>query len=505
MDFTQHPRPPAAKGSAAQTQVLPMIATPDAPVLEFERILIATRPGNRSRARLRRLSDVLAVVVALFLCVIPLPFGANTAPAWLLATGFLAGLTVLYGAAVLWLDPGRPLQIGQHAGVITVALILLGFAWVQTLPLPHGLALQLPQVFPAPLTSDSISLAPGASQLGVVRMLSYLLLFCLMTELAANPQRALTLLRLIFAGIVAHANWALVALHSLGDVHMFAPKTAYQGYATGAFVNRNSLANYLAMGLVTGLALTVIDPSGQSGKARLGPWLHHRAAEAIGTLLITATLLSTGSRLGLMAAIFGAFTLLLLMRKMRRQGAVARVARAARRGRGWILLATALLLLGLATRFDATLDRLAFAHVDLDQRRALYTQTLLMIWERPWLGYGLDSFSIVFEAFHAPGLRSDRSWQAPHNTVLTHWAEMGVLLGYLPLVIWGLAVTSLWQRRRGAQTPLVVLVALAVIALQSLHAMGDFALEIPANTYVTTALIALGLAAHRPKTGDRDV
>lgn len=503
MDFTQNPRAPAAKGSAAQTHVLPMIgATPDATVLEFERIVIATRPDTRSRARLRRISDVLAVVLALFLCVIPLPFGANTAPAWLLATGFLAGLTVLYGAAVLWLDPGRPLQIGQHTGVITVALILLGFAWVQTLPLPHGLALQLPQVFPAPLTSDSISLAPDASQLGVVRMLSYLLLFCLMTELAANPQRALTLLRLIFAGIVAHAIWALVALHSLGDVHMFAPKTAYQGYATGAFVNRNSLANYLAMGLVIGLALTVIDPRGQSGKARLGPWLHHRAAEAIGTLMITAALLSTGSRLGLVAAIFGGVTLLLLMRKTRRQGAVARVAR---RGRGWILLATALLLLGLATRFDATLDRLAFAHVDLDQRRALYTQTLLMIWERPWLGYGLDSFSIVFEAFHAPGLRSDRSWHAPHNTVLTHWAEMGVLLGCLPLVIWGLAATSLWQRRRGAQTPLVVLVALAVIALQSLHAMGDFALEIPANTYVATALIALGLAAHRSKTGDRDV
>jgi len=53
-----------------------------------------------------------------------------------------------------------------------------------------------------------------------------------------------------------HALLAMVFLILLGDCGILGGMTAYLGAATGSFINKNSFATFLGMGLIIGLART---------------------------------------------------------------------------------------------------------------------------------------------------------------------------------------------------------------------------------------------------------
>lgn len=82
-----------------------------------------------------------------------------------------------------------------------------------------------------------------------------------------------------------------------------------------------------------------------------------------------------------------------------------------------------------------------------DAREFIYKNTLLMILEKPLLGYGYGSFEAAHLSFMAKsyhdGLSSKAGWYGlkhPHNILLYTWAEGGILpvLGILLLVGYGL-------------------------------------------------------------------
>jgi O-antigen ligase len=144
---------------------------------------------------------------------------------------------------------------------------------------------------------------------------------------------------------------------------------------------------------------------------------------------------------------------------------------------------------------DGLLDRLASVDDASETRTTLYSQILALISQRPWTGFGGGSFEIVFPLVHASPVSPDLVWDKAHNTYLALWVEMGVVFGSLPPAILLLTTLHLLRsliQRVGSWRSQAT--ALGAITVAGVHSLVDFSLEIEANAFVLTSLVALGLA-----------
>ena len=425
--------------------------------------------------------DRLAAAGATLVCLLaPLPHGSNTPAAWLLWSCILGAVGLACGfsrrTACLRRDQRMLLALG---------LGLAGFALFQAAPLPGwrgGIPFDLPG---GQITLTHLSLAPGASFLAALRLTGYVLFFALMSRAARHRRRAKTIGWVLFAAAVGQALLAIAMLRLLGDIDPFGQKSAYLGSATGTYVNRNSLAAFLGMGLVLGLALLFNDP-GRSARRAAGARLA-RLAGVLGLLAILGALILTRSRMGNAASLMAAVFTIRLCRTR------------AGRKRALILAGAAVLALlaqtGLAERFAGTGAP--------ELRGALYRQVLSMIRDRPLTGFGLDTFALAFQPYHGPPVAAEFVWKHAHSSYLHLWAEAGVVFGSLPIVAGAIAARGLWRRaRRAAPGQSMAIAALGALVLAGVHSSVDFVLEIPANAYFLLALIALGLGTRQHQKGD---
>ncbi|WP_161635670.1 O-antigen ligase family protein [Actibacterium mucosum] len=335
-----------------------------------------------------------------------------------------------------------------------------------------------------------------ASLLGAIRQLGYLALFVLALEVAGRNDRVEFMTRLLFWGICLHALWAMVALRILGDIHWWGEKTAYQGVATGTFINRNNFAAFLGVGVVLGTAI-VADLVNVPRVRKAGSTRNPRASlveilvPVVGIALLIVTILATQSRMGLAAAFLGSVTVLGIMRV--RQGRRAVLA-AAEAFLVVVLVAMPLFALSGAGVLERSLD----IGDEQNGRLVLWQQVLGMIGERPITGFGLDSFYPAFELFHRPPLTTALVWDYAHNSYLSLWLEAGILFGSLPIIagavlIWRSAVRA-WQ----ARTHFAVSAAgVGVGVLMLISSAVDFPLEIQANMFLFLLVMAIASADRR--------
>jgi O-antigen ligase len=202
--------------------------------------------------------------------------------------------------------------------------------------------------------------------------------------------------------------------------------------------------------------------------------------------------------MGLFVALAGASVVVALrLRRIAGQRGVIRVIVFAAGMLFFLALAMIALLYGggVAERLGSTADN---ANVRLD----LYRNVLEMIAANPLLGVGLDNFGEAFRAYQRLPVSPDRDWNLAHNTYLALWAELGLALGSMPILLCALIAVALLRRSlSGNVTPVSHLsdAALAAIAIGALHSLVDFSLEMPANAYLLIALIVLGLSPTAPR------
>lgn len=405
---------------------------------------------------------------------VPMAAGGNRPVVWMLVAAFIGGLLLLHGGVMLL--SGR--RVARRAPALLwggAALAL--YAGLQSQPLPTW--------FPERPASGYLSTDPDASFIAAIRIASYLGFFFLVQQVAGSAQRVMRLLWWLGAGVFAHAIWALAALSLLGDIALWGAKEAYQGMATGAFVNRNSLATFLAMGIavVMVLAMRRLGETAQQGR----PAIAELMLPGLALLTMMAAVLATGSRMGLAAA-----TLAALM-----AGAIMSWKLALSRARTMLLLMLAGLL-ALPVFGAVAVDRLIFSIAELGPRLSLYQQVAAMIAANPLWGVGADAFASAFEIAHGPGLSGDLIWHLPHNSYLTNWVEMGLFFGSLPLLIGlylGIWLIRCIRRRTQFFAPPVA--ALAALAAASLHSILDFSLEFQGNTLLLIFLLGLSTARLR--------
>jgi O-antigen ligase len=456
-------------------------------------LLLRQEPYNESSGTIqgrKQLNSVMVWALVIMLGLAPLPFGAVHPFSW----GFFAcsvGIAASIYMIRLW-SVGAVLRVPLSSIGVPAALffILCGILVLQIMPLGA--------VFPAltaftsggmAFAADTLSINPGQTLLMLMRQVTYGLFFFLVVQVSQNRDRRELLLNAMLCITVVYAIEALLSLQ-MGDTVLGVPKRSYLGSATGPFVNRNSLATFLAMGAVVALI--------QLGRNIVRQVARHRddgmvaglrssiTLYGVAYLLLIGVVFATNSRMGSFCALVGSLVVVAVV--------LSRVFHAKRAVLA--LVAGIIISVFVAIFFfgEPLFNRLVFAERSAEGRFELYSQTLELIGMRPWLGFGGGTFEQAFQFVSRPPVSTDVLWDRAHNTYLALWSELGLLGGSLPMLLCVFAGIRLLTALRGPgeDWPFQA-AALAVLILCSVHSLADFSLEIQANTLFFVAFLALGL------------
>ena len=444
-----------------------------------------------------KLNSTYIRLLGLLAFLVPIPLASNRPVPWALWALVVSVMIAVFSYKLLTQEKARKLRSAKHLPIFACAGIVIAYSLLQTLPLgtqlllPNGLELGLP----------AISLNPSATLFGVLRLLTYMAIFFLALEVCTRTERARQLAKMLFFGVTCHALIAMVSLSVFGDRLPWGEKTAYLGSATGTFVNRNSFASFLGMGLLIGFAL-VLDKQASHRKvwARkdfLGPKTMEIAWYWVCIALIGLCLIATNSRMGTFAALISIFVFLLVYLlwapNEKQDGgskskAIGIFAVCAFVGFGLIVFAT-----GLG-------ERILFVNRDGLVRLNLYQNILALIEARPLMGVGLDTFQIAFPLVHGPDVDSDFIWDLAHNTYLTYWVELGIIVGSLPIFMALIILVRLFKTLRQQKIwHSGVAVSISTLTLVAIHSSVDFSFEMPANTVFLAIVVALGLSQFKKK------
>ncbi len=425
----------------------------------------------------------------------PLPFGSNRPWSWHLLA-LLVGLAALGWSAVALRRgqvPVPPLRVLPVALPFALALAwaaLQASGWTPV-TLDHPAWTVLAESLGRPV-EGRLSVMPAAAWDGLARLLCYGLVFWLALQLCRDRRRARLALRAVVVAATLFALYGLVAHLSGSNSILWFQKWSYEDYATGPFVNRNSFATYLGIGLVGGLALLI---EAWLGAVEFTVTRRHRlhrtielagrqAVPILGLIVMASALLLTGSRAGLAATLAGLAVLVAQFAWARRDGPLLR---------GLVMV----LLLGmvglLLVSGEATTQRLGDTGASLEARGRVYEATLQAIGTAPLIGTGLGSFDLVFQQFQPSSVHGN--WDKAHNTYLENALELGVpaaaLLALGPLLAALHCLRGTWRRRRDGVFPAVGLAASVLVAA---HALVDFSLQIPAVAVTWCFLLGMGSA-----------
>ncbi|MGR3343182.1 MAG: O-antigen ligase family protein [Paracoccaceae bacterium] len=429
--------------------------------------------------------QLAAMVLISVVLLAPIPAASNHPLAWMLWATVI-GLT----GALVMATTGRAQAIRTRHVKLMLALgfVLLGVAIWQALPMRGirgGVLISLPS---GTTNLPSLSIAPSATFVAALRVASYLVFFVLMLWISRDARRSKRIGLVLFYGISAHALWAMISLNLLGDIQLVGEKSAYLGVATGAFIGRSAFATFLGMGLVLGLAFLLVEPSRARRKDTTDQRLQ-RAIMCISLMIILIALVSTQSRMGIASSLLAVFAGVLPWARSRRRISI------------W---SAAIFIAVLAYYGEGLSGRVTHLAQSSSTRIELYAQVFEMIRMRPLFGFGLDSFPLAYELFHAPPVSAGFVWDRAHSTYLTLWAEAGVIAGSAPPLAGLVAAHMLWRgaRKRGPNGAMAT-AGFAALLLCGLHALFDFSLEIQANTFLLLALVALGLGSMRSAKGTK--
>lgn len=445
------------------------------------------------------------------------------APAYLLVATILA-LAVAFGGVEAWAQSMAWFGVGSAGLALGLMLMsrvelprwdvrpvvvpgllfvgLLVFISMQSVPgLPqsvwHPIWAQASAALSASL-NGTISATPGITRNALGWYQYYLVLFLLGWAVGRNRDSAEAGLKALLVIQVGLACYGAFVLATGNTAVAFAERVAYRDSLTATFINKNSYATFVGLGVVTALGMIVSTLRREIN--REDP-LHIQVRTVI-QLLITryfllvlcfsilcVALSFTGSRAGVLttALACGIMIILVLSRRGLRMQS--------------LLGAAALLALGVGGIMSIAGGRMtegfssASAFDSIDDRSVIYKSAITAFHHTPLLGNGLGSFEYVFTPYIADELIGLRSVVDAHSSYLENMIELGwpgtlVLLISLGLLAFA-CYNGIYRRKRVLPYSLIGLGATVQVGL---HSLVDFSLEIPAVTSVYVLLLAFGVA-----------
>ncbi|MDE1232991.1 PglL family O-oligosaccharyltransferase [Vibrio aestuarianus] len=350
----------------------------------------------------------------------------NQAPAIPLNKPFLFSISIIYLLAMHFFMPnpggsGLALSFNPTTWLtlsITLSLGLYQLASNRRLrysKLTIGLLISC-IIMTIPLLYTNASLELSVSRL--VGLWCGLLLFVLLQQFRFSNKHKQRLLWLIVLGVLIEALFGFYQYFLLQPNNLFGYNTEVNR-PYGIFQQPNVMASFLATGLVISGYLLARQPKKYNQQLSAVSLLYF-------TPLLTAPLLVVlASRTGWIGAILGIMFVLPYLFRFSTQ----------KRFWGWSAATLIGILLGIAAMYTQGSDGFVSNKADLESpRRYTFPQTLDMIIEKPFTGYGYGKFESEYLLYTArqhqlnssyhPGLHS---MDHPHNELLLWGVEGGLL------------------------------------------------------------------------------
>jgi tetratricopeptide (TPR) repeat protein len=393
--------------------------------------------------------------------------------------------------ALLWVDPPTDTSRATRWVLLAMAL-LLGMTVLQALPLPPAVTHWLtpanadawdralsPLREPTP-SWHSLSLAPGATRVEVLRGFFYGCVFLGACRLAAREDGDVFLVRLVLFSTTVMALSALAHM-AVGAERVFGlyrPRELY-AYRPGhlaPLLNLNHLAAYLNIGACVAIG-AVVD-------RRAVP----RVLAACVALVLAGTSVWQGSR-GATATLFVGVVLsigLTFYTKRRSDRARSNAA---------VLAACAVAAVFMVS---IALSDLAGRLVSTDYvKRDVARMSMRLVAASPWFGVGRGAFETVFSSVREGPVYA--TFTHPEDGVVQWFVEWGI-----PVSVAGAAMLA-WALRpqvalRAVHPPIGVWVAILVAVL---HDLVDFHLEVPGVVAIVAVCAAVVVSARAGSRSSR--
>lgn len=315
----------------------------------------------------------------------------------------------------------------------------------------------------------SISLDPGASVVEALKWSSYAAMFTAAATVSARYGATVGIATMFVSAISVATATMAHGLLGLKDVYgLYKPSVELPPWHVGPLINTNTLAGYLNLGILSGMALILT-------RSRDMP----RWIIAAGIAFLIGVSVTSASRGGLITLLFGILILAFLLRfKTSRNSENSEDEPSESRSSARWLLAGTLIAGALLAALGGTRDTWA----------ELYDKNLnkieMILWAKPLLqnhfffGIGRGSFESVFPAHRTtPG---HVVYSYIENFPAQWMVEWGIPIGVLALLAfaWALRPSRLGARHSGLSA--AAFTGILVVLLQNLV---DLSLEIPAVCY----------------------
>lgn len=312
----------------------------------------------------------------------------------------------------------------------------------------------------------SISLDPGASVVEALKWSSYAAMFTAAATVSARYGATVGIATMFVSAISVATATIAHGLLGLKDVYgLYKPSVELPPWHVGPLINTNTLAGYLNLGILSGMALVLT-------RSRDMP----RWIIAAGIAFLIGVSITSASRGGLVTLLLGILILAVLLRFKTSRNSEDDPSESRSSAR-WLLggtLVAGALLAGLGGTRDTWAE--------------LYDKNLnkieMILWAKPllkehfFLGIGRGSFESVFPAHRTtPG---HVVYAYIENFPAQWMTEWGIPVGVLALVAfaWALRPSRLGARHSGLSA--AAFTGILVVLLQNLV---DLSLEIPAVCY----------------------
>ena len=425
----------------------------------------------------------------------PLPL-ASARPVWQWAWVVYIGLMLVTYLVTKWRHP-RP-KLPKSIMLSLTVIFLSSFVWglVQAFA-QIGItgSVNVENVDGLLSNLGTISIAPSLTLSVAVQFLAHIVFLYLVYSYASRRDRAVHLFRFIGIVVAIYAAYGFAIYVSGNETVLWFERWGYYNSLTSTFVNRNSYAAYAGMGLLCLLSYASFWIQDELHENRSGRELYRHILETmlskawwlpLAIILVGISLLLSNSRAGFASVVLALFVWMLISPN-RYRGDISLWRRVG------VLTLFAVVGMGLFSLSGDLLERRLNIDATFDQRFQAFPIILDIIAEHPWTGLGFGTFDDVFRVYRDADVTAwlDRA----HNDYL----ELAMTAG-LPaatFIIFSIAAMGFYLASRlkfGVQYRSFIALGVAVMIQLGLHSLVDFSLQMPANSYLWSAILGASIA-----------
>jgi O-antigen ligase len=473
------------------------------------------------------IDQFIKILLILLLIFTPIAFGSMEI--WGFSLMELGIFLIIILGTLQWAFR-RPSGVDNHDDAIldrkwTFPAIFLGLFLLlilfQMLPLPAGLlkilspktyALRLdlsPSSFepsasnpvhglqPSPLGSP-LSFIPFATQVEFFKWLALIGLFLFLLKWRTLSKGRMTLIAVIMFVGIFESLYGMMEFFSGHEHILHVDASSLISSVTGTFINRNYFAGYLLM--VIPLAIGYIfyresfnEDSSVGWYRRLSSLDGKTYFLVFGVILMILGLLLSASRMGILSLLFSFTAVAMLFRNPERKQRLSKTP---------IFILGLALLWGALIGLDAVISRFFAVSEGFKNRWEIWANALQIIKDFPLLGSGLGTFTQIFPAyrsFHIEGLVTHAENDFLQLASETGLVGMGLLIIAF-LFLFYKAFSGIRRLSPEDSRRYIGIGGLVGILSLLIHSMVERNIQVPANAFLFTFILALVLKISVRKT-----